>query len=205
MSTPNLQRLAAFVADLDGLVSAGVDEASLLARGKALLANLVKTDDWLPDVYAAADKDRYQQYLLYRDPAGRFSVVSFVWGPGQSTPVHNHTVWGLIGVLRGGELSQGYEATSAGLRPFGAEQRLEPGAVEAVSPAIGDIHRVANAYDNAVSVSIHVYGADIGAVRRATFDAEGRPKSFISGYAPTPAPDLSGLGPAPALAVQAGS
>ncbi len=32
----------------------------------------------------------------------RFCVVSFVWGPDQATPIHNHTVWGLVGVLRGG-------------------------------------------------------------------------------------------------------
>ena len=41
------------------------------------------------------------QYLLYCDPEERFSVVSFVWGPGQSTPTHDPSVWGLIGVLRG--------------------------------------------------------------------------------------------------------
>ena len=34
----------------------------------------------------------YQQHLLHCDPLERFSVVSFVWGPGQKTPVHDHTV-----------------------------------------------------------------------------------------------------------------
>ncbi len=64
--------------------------------------------------------------------------------------------------------------------------RLEVGAIDAVSPRVGDIHRVTNAYDDRVSVSIHVYGADIGAVTRSAYDAEGRAKPFISQYADLP-------------------
>jgi len=191
MSAPNLHRLAAFVAALDALVSRTSDEPVLLAHGAALLGDLVASDDWLPDAYAAADPDRYQHYLLYRDPKARFSVVSFVWGPGQATPVHNHTVWGLIGVLRGAELSQAYEIGDSRLRPTGPVLRLTPGQVEAVSPAIGDIHRVTNAFDDRISVSIHVYGADIGRVERSTFDDEGQAKRFVSAYALTPPPELA--------------
>jgi len=196
MSARNLHRLAAFVADLDVLVSTPSAESGLLVKGAALLSDLVRRDDWLPDACAEADPDRYRQYLLYRDPAARFSVVSFVWGPGQATPIHNHTVWGLIGMLRGAELTQDYQIGglgqigSPGLRPAGPERRLTPGQVDAVSPTIGDIHRVANAFDDQVSISIHVYGADIGQIERATFDGEGRPKLFVSGYAPLAPPNL---------------
>jgi predicted metal-dependent enzyme (double-stranded beta helix superfamily) len=52
-----------------------------------------------------------------------------------------------------------------------------------LSPETGDIHRVANAYDDRVSISIHVYGADIGRVERATYNEAGTAKPFISGYA----------------------
>ena len=158
-----------------------------------LLGRLVAVDDWLPDSYAKPDPVRYQQYLLYRDPQARFSVVSFVWGPGQKTPVHDHTVWGLVGVLRGAELSQAYEIGD-GLQPVGSVHRLEPGAVEAVSPTVGDIHQVTNAFENQTSVSIHLYGADIGAVRRNTYDERGASKPFISGYVDTPRPDLTPFG-----------
>ena len=53
--------------------------------------------------------------------------------------------------------------------PHGEPVRLLPGQVEAVSPAVGDIHRVNNAHDDRVSISIHVYGANIGAVRRSVY------------------------------------
>jgi predicted metal-dependent enzyme (double-stranded beta helix superfamily) len=190
MSQHRPHRLSDFVADLSDLLDQTGDEAVILREGAALLAHLVSVDDWLPEAQSRPDPTRYQQYLLHRDPAGRFSVVSFVWGPGQATPVHDHTVWGLVGVLRGAELSQRYERCGDTLTATGEVHRLEPGEVEAVSPTVGDIHRVANAFDDRVSISIHVYGADIGSVRRATYDAEGRPKPFVSGYADVPPPLL---------------
>jgi 3-mercaptopropionate dioxygenase len=54
-----------------------------LARPRDLPAGLVARDDWLPEWFAAADPMKYRQYLLYGDPLERFSLVSFVWGPGQ--------------------------------------------------------------------------------------------------------------------------
>jgi len=190
MSQHRPHRLSDFVADFSDLLDQTNDEAVILREGGDLLAELVAVDDWLPEAQSQPDPTRYQQYLLHRDPAGRFSVVSFVWGPGQATPVHDHTVWGLVGVLRGAELSQRYDRRGDALAATGEVHRLEPGQVEAVSPTVGDIHRVANAFDDRVSISIHVYGADIGTVRRATYDAEGRPKPFVSGYADVAPPLL---------------
>jgi predicted metal-dependent enzyme (double-stranded beta helix superfamily) len=100
-------------------------------------------------------------------------------------------VWGLIGVLRGAELAAPYERDDNGtLQQTGDEIRLERGAVEAVSPTIGDIHRVRNAYDDRVSVSIHVYGANIGAVHRSTYPLDGPPRSFVSGYSNEALPNI---------------
>lgn len=95
--------------------------------------------------------------------------------------MHDHTVWGLVGMLRGAEYSQPYVLEDR-LKTAGPAHRLEAVRVEAVSPRIGDIHKVWNAYDDRVSISIHLYGADIGAVSRHTYDPSGAPKTFISGY-----------------------
>ncbi len=184
-SAASLSPLRDFVRGLAALADRGATEAEFLSEGGALLRQLVADDRWLPDAYAASDAERYRQYLLYLDPAGRFSVVSFVWGPGQRTPVHDHRVWGLVGVLRGKEVVENYQRRPDGLRLTGSEL-LPAGSVDAVSPAIGDIHRVSNAFDDRVTISIHVYGADIGKVRRATYDHDGSPKPFVSGYAEAP-------------------
>lgn len=188
--SPKLHRLADFVGALGVLVDQTNDEDLILAEGGRLLAGLIARDDWLPDAYAQPDPTRYQQYLLHCDSRERFSVVSFVWGPGQATPVHDHTVWGLVGVLRGAELSQRFARRAGAFAALGSVHRLERGEVEAVSPTVGDVHQVTNAFDDRVSISIHVYGANIGAVRRSTYDADGRPKPFVSGYANTTLPNL---------------
>lgn len=191
--TPNLPRLRGFIADFTRLVERhGGDEPAILDAGRALLVDLIATDDWLPDAYAQPDPAHYRQYLLHCDPYERFSVVSFVWGPGQRTPIHDHTVWGLVGVLRGAERSQRYDLQDAGGPPVASPPEiLKAGAVEAVSPRIGDVHAIANALPDRPSISIHVYGGNIGAVRRSVFDPlTGQRKLFISGYANTALPNL---------------
>jgi predicted metal-dependent enzyme (double-stranded beta helix superfamily) len=175
----NAARFRRFIQDMTRLVERhGGDEARVLDEGERLLRGLIAHDDWLPEEFAAPSPEGYRQYLLHCDPLERFSVVSFVWLPGQRTPIHDHTVWGLVGVMRGEELCEEYspQAKPLGRHPVCA------GQVDRVSPSIGDVHVVSNA-GTQTAVSIHVYGANIGAVRRHTFDpASGAPHDFVSGY-----------------------
>lgn len=183
-------RLREFVRDMSEVVETERDEPALLTRGRALLAELVAHDDWLPDAFAEPGQTGYTQYLLHCDSRERFSVVSFVWGPAAGTPIHNHTVWGLVGVLRGRECSESFVRQADGTLTPGPVGYLGPGEIESVSPATGDIHRVSNALDDVPSISIHVYGGNIGAVRRSTFTPDGTAKPFISGYANEVLPNL---------------
>lgn len=183
----NTSSLAQFVQHVEQALTLGGDEAQVLARVTPALQTLIARDDWLPEACAQPHPERYQQYLLHADAQERFSVVSFVWGPGQGTPIHDHTVWGLIGMLRGAEEGQRYVQDAQGRwQPDGAPQRLLPGQIEVVSPTVGDVHRVRNALDDAVSISIHVYGADIGKVQRHVFTEAGETKNFVSGYVNRP-------------------
>jgi predicted metal-dependent enzyme (double-stranded beta helix superfamily) len=186
-----IARLREFVQSFTRLVDdSHHDESRIFSAGKTLLSDLIRHDDWLPDAFARASPDRYQQYLLYCDPLERFSVVSFVWGPGQDTPVHDHTVWGMVGVLRGAEMCHEYNRADDQLT-LADQHRLERGEIDLVSPAVGDIHTVANALQDQVSLSIHVYGANIGALERHVYDADNaRAKAFISGYDNTVIPNL---------------
>lgn len=188
----NIARLRAFVQSFTQLVEqAGQDEKRIFSDGKRLLSELVRHDDWLPDEFAQPNPERYQQYLLYCDPLERFSVVSFVWGPGQETPVHDHTVWGMVGVMRGAESCEEFCLDSESkLKPIGKHQ-LHCGDIDLVSPHIGDIHKVSNAHSNLTSISIHIYGANIGAVKRHMYEVEtGMRKLFISGYSNNVIPNI---------------
>lgn len=189
---PNVARLREFVLELGHVVETRrAEQIELVLEASVLLAELVAHDDWLPDTYAQPSPERYQQYLLHCDSRERFSVVSFVWGPGQKTPIHDHRVWGLVGVLRGAELNQSFTRAAHGkLSEDGPATLLEAGSIATLAPIASDIHQVANAHADRVSISIHVYGANIGAVERATYDAHGQPKPFISGYANSSLPNL---------------
>jgi predicted metal-dependent enzyme (double-stranded beta helix superfamily) len=182
-------RLASFVRRLTSAIESrppfhpSAPPADFLDVAAAALAELVAQGDWLPGRFRQPHPEYYQQYLLYRDPLERFSVVSFVWGPGQRTPIHDHQVWGLVGLLEGAERCTGFHQVQGEIRPRGPARLLGPGEVERLSPAEGDIHLVENAHADRISLSIHVYGADIGKVERWVFPPGQEPKPFISGYA----------------------
>lgn len=191
----NLARLRRFIGDMTSLVGGAwqdKDEAATVEVGAKLLGDLVSHDDWLPESMAKCPPHGYAQNMLWCDPLERFSVVSFVWAPSAQTPVHDHQMWGLVGMLRGSETSQAFvRDASTGALTLGPCSTLKPGDVEILRPSLGDIHKVTNALSDCGSISIHVYGGNIGAVKRFTFDpATGKPNLFISGYTNQIVPNL---------------
>ena len=189
----NIARFRRFIQDFTHLVEhAGNDEPRIFEEGKKLLDDLITHDDWLPDEFAKSDPSKYQQFLLYCDPMERFSIVSFVWGPGQSTPVHDHTVWGMVGMMRGLETCEEYsKAGGDGGLKAADPHPLKPGEIDFVSPRVGDIHRVGNALKDSPSISIHVYGGNIGAINRHIYDpVTGETTPFVSGYSNTTIPNI---------------
>ena len=58
----------------------------------------------------------------------------------------------------------------------------EEGVIRPARSKFGDIHRVHNAWVDQVSISIHVYDADIGKVQRWVYAPDGSRKAFVSGY-----------------------
>lgn len=178
-------RFGTYVARLTRAADGGAAPPDLQRLAAEGLRELVAKDDWLPAECAIPGDDRYRQYLLHKDPQDRFSILSFVWGPGQATPIHDHGVWGVVGILRGLESNTDYRSGAPGTPMSAGETTLQPpGTVVLVDPSGGDVHRVANAHDG-VSISIHVYGADIGTLERRVYDpATSRPSPFVSGYSP---------------------
>lgn len=171
-----------FLGAVDAAFRARLDPPALLDRVEDGARRLVSRDDWLPETAARPHPVHYRQYLLYCDPRERYSVVSFVWGIGQRTPIHDHMTWGVIAMLRGAERAERYER-AAPMRLLG-ESVLLPGDVDRVSPRLGDIHRVSNACDDRVSISIHIYGGNIGRIPRHVYDVDtGARRAFVSGYA----------------------
>jgi len=196
-----LAPLKDFIQEVTRRLEQSSNEDFLLEQIKPLLQKLIETDAWLPASCAQPHPLFYRQYLLHCDPLERFSVVSFVWGIGQKTPIHDHKVWGLIGMLRGAESCQSYAEDDQGLvHPVGTPYRLEPGDIDVVSPHRGDVHTVANAMADRPSISIHIYGANIGAVERHVYlpdesalsNPQEAKRAFVSGYSLPTVPNLWG-------------
>jgi len=184
-------KLLTFVKNLVVLLETHPNEETIFSQGSMLLENLIRVDDWLPEAFCKSHSQYYQQYLLYADPLDRFSVLSFVWGPGQKTPLHNHTVWGMVGQLRGQERSTNYYRQTDGAYTAGESFVFSPGQVATVSPDTHDIHIVENDSSDHISISIHVYGGNMGRIQRTVFDPiTGAEKPFTSGYANTVMPNL---------------
>lgn len=188
--TDTIAPLREFVRSMTQLLAQERNEAAVLRNGRAHLARLIADDGWLPSKFSAPRPDRYAQYLLHADALEQFSVVSFVWQPGQRTPVHDHTVWGLVGVLRGAERCEEYRLMDGLPRPTGHSHLMKAGDIDAVSPTIGDWHRVSHGAASGIAVSIHVYGGNIGALTRHCLDGTSRPADFVSGYDLDEVPNL---------------
>ena len=149
--TPNA--LTSFIAGVDGLAD---DPHAIGER----LAGLLAEDGWLAPEHREPDPDRYRQHLLHVTPDRRLSVVALVWLPGQSTPIHDHVSWCVVGVYEGRERETRFRTVGRSLEEAGSIDAL-PGHVEVIVPSSeADIHAVTAAGDTP-TISIHVYGADI--------------------------------------------
>jgi predicted metal-dependent enzyme (double-stranded beta helix superfamily) len=148
--------LSSFTSDVDQLVH---DPRAIGVRLRALLAE----PDWLGPEHRVPDLHRYRQHLLHVSPCRQLSVVALVWLPGQSTPIHDHVSWCIVGVYEGRERETRYRAVEDGgeryLEPSGSID-AHPGHVEVIIPTVEDIHAV-TAVGEGPTISIHVYGADI--------------------------------------------
>jgi predicted metal-dependent enzyme (double-stranded beta helix superfamily) len=146
----------AFVTDAEALIDDPVGIANRLAI-------LLAEDGWLAAEDQAPGVDTYRQHVLYVSPCRRMSVVALVWRPGQSTPIHDHVAWCVVGVYRGVEREERYRLVEVDgescLQPTGSVD-AHPGHVEALVPPADDIHAVTAAGDE-LAISLHIYGADI--------------------------------------------
>ena len=126
----------------------------------------------------------YGSYLLYLSPAADLSIVLDVFMAGQAAVVHNHCCWGVFTCLEGTERERLYDAPAdLSAPPVETGARLRPpGVVTLAAPPANAFHQVECAA-GARSVSLHLYGADIGAIRRQKWDAAaGAYTDFRGGY-----------------------
>jgi predicted metal-dependent enzyme (double-stranded beta helix superfamily) len=157
--------LTVLVQDLDGAVrTTAPGRTRVDAVGHALAPHL-GDPRLLAPAHCVGDPDHYRQHVLYVADDGAFSLVALVWRPGQTTVVHDHLSWCVVGVHTGEEHETRYRLVEGGraLAVDGTDV-AGPGTVTGLLPP-GDVHRVTNTAST-TAISLHVYGTDV--TRRGT-------------------------------------
>jgi 3-mercaptopropionate dioxygenase len=150
--TPALTDLVTAVRQAIGVRADWADTAQLVAG--QLRAHLPDASILTPD-QRRGDPDQYVGHVLHAEPDGTFSILAIVWRPGQSTRIHDHITWCVVGVLAGIEHEELFDEA---LNPIG-ERDSHPGEVSGFAPP-GDIHRIRN-HSAEPAISLHIYGTDI--------------------------------------------
>lgn len=173
-----------FIDDLEGTVAREKDQAKIVAEVEGYMKKLIATDDlsWIKPEYRKPPVGKpgvaggYGQYCLYRRGT-ELSVIAFCWGPGKGTPIHDHLSWGVLGFIDGMEketrykrIDDGTDTERAALKEVGVVYSRK-GETSHVTTPTRDIHKVENPGDTP-SLSIHVYGCDMGRQQRRRYDAE---------------------------------
>ena len=119
-------------------------------------------------------EDHYARRELYRSPVHGYSIVAMSWGPGQGTPLHDHSgLWCVEGVWLGQlEITQ-YQL----LERDGERFRFRPepavlgdcGSAGSLIPP-HEFHTIRNTSDQDLAISVHVYQGEM--TRSALFEPE---------------------------------
>ncbi|MEU9954961.1 hypothetical protein [Streptomyces sp. NPDC050982] len=181
-----LDRLKAFIEDVGLVVRSTDDEHEITARVAERLSALLADGYRLPPEATRSAPERHLTYPLYIAPDESWSLASVVWDMGQRTKVHSHETWGVAGIYAGVEHETRYlkptASTASGpLTPAG-ETRWAPGQVTVCCTTDDDVHAV-TAVGSEPTIGIHVYGGNIGTIRRRSYDpATGEANWFVSGW-----------------------
>ncbi|HYY92152.1 MAG TPA: cysteine dioxygenase family protein [Candidatus Dormibacteraeota bacterium] len=172
--------------EAEAIIRADMIEYDMLRRLGPLMQQLITTPGSVPDEAFASRPDRFSHNLLYRPVDRIFSVMGGNWQPGQTTPIHDHLTWAVVGVCEGEERESIYRRIDDGSNPDKAKLEMvserinKKGHVTTLGKA--GIHRIDNV-SLSPSLSIHMYGLDIGTVERHSYDpVTGEVSMFVSGY-----------------------
>ena len=155
---PGRERLLAALDD--AVQRAGVDAVTHTLQ-QALRAAIADAQIPLPACVHEPVADHYARRELYRSPVHGYSVVAMTWGPGQATPLHDHSgLWCVEGVWSGNlQITQYALQAQAGERfQFRAGRGLlaGPGSAGCLIPP-HEYHTICNPSPDQIAVSVHVY------------------------------------------------
>jgi predicted metal-dependent enzyme (double-stranded beta helix superfamily) len=171
MSTASLPiyGLADYVRDIEAVLERRPANKIIIREVSLATKRLCADDRWLDERRRVGNPDCYTRHLLHRDHRNRFVVLALVWMPGQMTPVHDHSCWGVMGLIQNSLEEVCFSRLDDGSRADFAELELSrvtdvgQGGVAYLLPPFEEIHRIGNT-SSRPTISLHVYGRDLDEV-----------------------------------------
>jgi predicted metal-dependent enzyme (double-stranded beta helix superfamily) len=131
------------------------------ALRKVLVECIGNDEIKLPDVVYQFVEEHYARRELYRCPEKGYSVIAMTWGPGQGTPIHDHSgMWCVEGVWAGCIEVVSYEPVEQKGDRFRFENM---GSIVAGCGSAGSLipphefHTIRNIDPTDAAVSVHIY------------------------------------------------
>ena len=182
------KRMNDFIGRVREIVKAGGAEEEVTARVAARLEPILDDPRLLSDEQLLVKREGFTLNRIHVEPDGSFSIGAGIWDMGQTTPIHDHGTWGVIGIYRGMESEESF--LREGPRESGTRVRLTPrgrrlagpGDVFVCCSTEDDAHRVSCASSEPV-VGVHVYGGDLAGIPRFRYEeATGEARPFNTGW-----------------------
>jgi len=130
----------------------------------ARIAHALRVTAAMPDLLTpelrAPRPDCYARHTIASDPAGRFTLLSIVWAPGQFSPPHAHDTWCAYAVVENPLTETLYDFDARSGKAIAGNTALrEPGYACFAPAGLEQIHRLGNA-GGVGAISIHAYGVE---------------------------------------------
>lgn len=161
MQAPEFPGRDRLLAMIDAAVAAGSPEATTDALRRGLSRLIGSGEVSLPDCVFEPVDDHYARRELHRCDRLGYSIVAMTWGPGQGTPIHDHSgLWCVEGVWHG-ELEitqyepQEREGDRVRFEQVGRERAGVGSAGSLIPPH--EYHAIRNPSADRVAVSLHIY------------------------------------------------
>ena len=151
------------------LLIAAVDDAVVQGECSAIVQHLRRNlcalmregSVRLPGCVFEAVPGHYARREIHRSAEYGYAIIAMTWGPGQGTPIHDHSgMWCVEGVWAGQlEITQ-YDLAERAGEDF---RFVEVGTLIAGTGSAGSLippheyHAIRNASDREVAVSLHIY------------------------------------------------
>jgi len=160
---PNTSRSpASALADLAADMGAACEGSRALMERRliAALARAAADPDLLTSAQRIPSPDCYARHVVYGDPAGRFTILSLVWMPGQFSPPHAHQTWCAYAVCDNTltETEYAFDGTIQKASALHTADRHD-GYCTFGHAGLDQVHRLGNAGARP-AISLHVYGVE---------------------------------------------